>query len=90
MKVNIIIGCALLALSFSAASAKTLSFACTGGICSCDPNVKGDCDAMRKNCVGGDILTCGGVFTIVCTCTQSRTGGLKSLKKIPGVNLKSQ
>ena len=90
MKKTFIIGCILFAFQFSAANAKNQSFACTAGVCTCDPNVTGDCDAMKKNCVGGDILICGGVFSIRCTCNQGRSGGQKSLKKIPNSNLKVQ
>jgi hypothetical protein len=46
--------------------------------CSCDINTVGDCDKMKKNCVGDKISTCKGLN---CSCTMKAPAG--SLQKIP-------
>ena len=79
MKNRIVFGAVLLALSMGGAQAGTnTNFSCdvSTSTCTCDPNFPGDCDAMKKNCVGGQILSCSGTVIIICKCASTRTNGL--------------
>lgn len=79
MKFSITLGAVLLALSIGGAQAGTnTNFSCNTSTskCTCNPNTVGDCDAMKKNCVGGQILSCKGTLIVTCECASVRKNGL--------------
>lgn len=73
---------AVLVFSFGLADSKTVNFECTNGSCSCDPNNPGDCDAMKKNCLGGMILACSSTLPLHCSCISAKTTGRSLDKKL--------
>jgi hypothetical protein len=60
----------------TAANSAPLGFTCDNQLCSCDVNIAGDCDAMKKNCSNGTILTC---VRTKCECPVQRANPRPSM-----------
>jgi hypothetical protein len=63
---------AAIGLWATAANSAPLSFTCNvaKGLCTCDINWPGDCDAMKKNCSDGKIGWCSAKGK--CSCTTAK------------------
>ena len=76
--------------SFAAATSTSFKCSTTTKYCSCDINVAGDCDAMKKNCKGGTIGSCSEINgKQICLCEmaiRNRNSGQTGKKKLPAVS----
>jgi hypothetical protein len=63
-------------------NAASANFDCGDTFCTCDPNTPGDCDAMKKNCLLGEIHDCPGNPPI-CRCVAKAKVNLDNRKKVP-------
>jgi hypothetical protein len=77
-RASLLIASILLALACTSHARAAQSFSCDpSGECVCQPNTKGDCDAMKRNCTGGKISECvNGTGThVYCFCPAAGFSG---------------
>lgn len=68
----------------SVGAATATHFSCDSILkeCSCNPDIDGDCDAMKINCEDGKIASCVTISDFRrCQCTMGRAGVLKDKLK---------